>query len=595
MSMKRPESNAKGRALGLVIIIAFIGLACLFTRPMISKARDYVYKDSSDPVFQAWTLQSDARALANNPLALFSANIYYPNQDTLAYSDHQLSTALLALPLLAITHNPMQTANYMLIFNFFLSALGAYLLTNHLTKNRIAAIAAGLMFAFGAPRLAQVMHLQLSTAGWIPLCLLFLTRYTEKGRWYDAALAGLFLVVQTLATWYYGVMLAIAIILFLAVRLIMKRQTFTLKWTLSLVLVLVLAGAVIAPFALPYLKIHSSDPRFTRSVKEVDIFSADVTDFATASQQNWLWGSLTAGLRKTTLKRGGPTERSLFPGLLPLLLGIGGAVVLFLKGEGEDRFQVRFWVALGALAVLLCLGTKLYFFGHSLNLPMPYDVFYYLFPGFKVLRVPARFIVLVLLALAVLSAYGIRAGLAWLGKKKSIALAGLVALAVVALLLVDLMSVPLPMHKIASAKDFPPVYSWLKQEKGDAPTAELPLAMYNPKTFSAGLQYETTWLEREPMRTYYSTLHWKKLLNGYSGFIPDSYYEAVLATAGFPSEESIAWLKAMGIEYVIVHASLMDPATLQKVFAWSLKHQDLQPWKVFDKDPKDKDYVYKLR
>ncbi|HEY5502482.1 MAG TPA: hypothetical protein VIJ97_04160, partial [Candidatus Anoxymicrobiaceae bacterium] len=236
MSMKRPESNAKGRALGLVIIIAFIGLACLFTRPMISKARDYVYKDSSDPVFQAWTLQSDARALANNPLALFSANIYYPNQDTLAYSDHQLSTALLALPLLAITHNPMQTANYMLIFNFFLSALGAYLLTNHLTKNRIAAIAAGLMFAFGAPRLAQVMHLQLSTAGWIPLCLLFLTRYTEKGRWYDAALAGLFLVVQTLATWYYGVMLAIAIILFLAVRLIMKRQTFTLKWTLSLLL-----------------------------------------------------------------------------------------------------------------------------------------------------------------------------------------------------------------------------------------------------------------------------------------------------------------------------------------------------------------------
>jgi hypothetical protein len=97
------------------------------------------------------------------------------------------------------------------------------------------------------------------------------------------------------------------------------------------------------------------------------------------------------------------------------------------------------------------------------------------------------------------------------------------------------------------------------------------------------------------MRTYYSTLHWKRLLNGYSGFIPDSYYEAVLATAGFPSTESIAWLKATGIQYVIVHASLMDPATLQKVFAWSLKHKDLQPWKVFDQNPKDVDYVYRLR
>ena len=148
-------------AIGLVIIVAFIGLACLFTRPMIGRAQDSVYKDSSDPVFQAWTLQADARALANNPLALFQANIYYPNHDTMAYSDNQLSTALIALPLLAITHNPMQTANYMLIFNFFLSALGAYLLTNNLTRNRIASFAAGVMFAFAAPRLAQVMHLQL--------------------------------------------------------------------------------------------------------------------------------------------------------------------------------------------------------------------------------------------------------------------------------------------------------------------------------------------------------------------------------------------------------------------------------------------------
>jgi hypothetical protein len=595
MSMKKPESKAKGRALGLVIIIAFIGLACLFTRPMIGRAQDSVYKDSSDPVFQAWTLQADARALANNPLALFQANIYYPNHDTMAYSDNQLSTALIASPLLAITHNPMQTANYMLIFNFFLSALGAYLLTNHLTRNRIAAFAAGVMFAFAAPRLAQVMHLQLSTAGWIPLCLLFLTRYTEKGRWYDAALTGLFLVVQTLATWYYGIMLTIAILLFLLVRVIMRRKTFTLKWASSLLLVLLLAVGIITPFAIPYLQIHSSDPRFTRSVKEVDMFSADVTDFATASQQNWLWGSLTAGLRKGTAKRGGPTERSLFPGLLPLVLGISGAVVLFLKGEGEERFQVRYYVALGGLAVVLCLGTRLHFFGHSVNLPMPYDLFYYVFPGFKVLRVPARFIVLVLLALSVLSAYAIKAGLTWLGKRKSVTLAGLVALGIVGLLLLDLMSVPLSMHKVVSARDFPPVYTWLEQQPGDAPTAELPLAMYNPETFSAGLQYERTWLEREPMRTYFSTLHWKRLLNGYSGFIPDSYYEAVLATAGFPSTESIAWLKATGIQYVIVHASLMDPATLQKIFAWSLKHKDLQPWKVFDQNPKDKDYVYRLR
>ena len=440
-----------------------------------------------------------------------------------------------------------------------------------------------------------MMHLQLATAGWIALCLLFLTRFSEDGHFYDAALAGLFLVVQTLATWYYGIMLAVAILLFLVVRLIMNRKGFTLAWTLKLVVVLALAAAVITPFALPYLKIHSEDPRFVRSVNEVEIFSADVTDFATAAQQNWLWGSLTSGLRKGTLKRGWPTERSLFPGLLPLLLGIAGAVVLFRKGEGQDRFQVRYYVALGALGVVLCLGTKLYFFCHSAAIPMPYDLFYYLFPGFKVIRVPARFIILVILALAILSAFAIRAGLAWLGKKKSIALNGLVALVIVGLLLLDLMSVAMPMHKITAKEKFPAVYTWLAAQKGRAPTAELPLANYDPETFISGLQYEPTWLEREPMRTYYSTLHWKKLLNGYSGFIPDTYYEAVKATHGFPSTESIAWLKVMGVKYVIVHASLYDPVTLQKIFVWSLKHKDLQPWMVFDRDTKDKDYVYRLR
>ena len=80
------------------------------------------------------------------------------------------------------------------------------------------------------------------------------------------------------------------------------------------------------------------------------------------------------------------------------------------------------------------------------------------------------------------------------------------------------------------------------------------------------------------------------MLNGYSGFIPTSYYDAVKATADFPSKEAIAFLKKEGIKYIIVHGGELDPATLKRVFDYSLENNDLQSVKVFGSD-----YVYRIR
>ena len=247
-------------------------------------------------------------------------------------------------------------------------------------------------------------------------------------------------------------------------------------------------------------------------------------------------------------------------------------------------------MTLAAVAAVLCLGSRLYVFGHSIGIPMQYTLLYYAFPGFKVIRVPSRFIILVLLALAVLSAFAVRAILTRLAARKNVGLSALALVVIVGLLLVDLMSVSLPMYTVPLKAEFPAVYTWLKDQPGESPTVELPLANYNPKTFKDGLQYEETWVQREPLRTYLSTLHWKKLLNGYSGFIPSSYYDAVKATADFPSREAIAFLKKEGIKFIIVHGNEMDPATLQRVFDYSLENKDMQPLKVFGSD-----YVYRIR
>src|SRR5450759_3218457 len=218
MGVHRFRKIIKRRGAGFAILLVFFILAIVFTRPMITKGSNHTYKDPYDPTFQAWTLAWDVHALTHNPFNLFNANIFFPNLYTLAYSDHQLVTAVMAIPLMAVTQNPIQTANYMLIFNLFLCEVGAYLLVMHLTQSRLAGVVAGIAFAFAPPRLAHMGHLQLSAAAFIPLCLLFLHRYSEEGRPRDAALSGLFLVLETLSTWYYGMILAFAIFVFLIVR-----------------------------------------------------------------------------------------------------------------------------------------------------------------------------------------------------------------------------------------------------------------------------------------------------------------------------------------------------------------------------------------
>jgi len=52
---------------------------------------------------------------------------------------------------------------------------------------------------------------------------------------------------------------------------------------------------------------------------------------------------------------------------------------------------------------------------------------------------------------------------------------------------------------------------------------------------------------------YYSTTHWRPLLNGYSGFAPPSYFELLDRLRGFPDTASIAYLRQRRVRYLLVH------------------------------------------
>ena len=85
--------------------------------------------------------------MSNKPADLFDANIFFPLPNTLAYSEHLFSTALLALPIQHFFNEPVVTYNLSLLATFPLAAFGMYLLAFHWTGQRGAAFIAGLIFA----------------------------------------------------------------------------------------------------------------------------------------------------------------------------------------------------------------------------------------------------------------------------------------------------------------------------------------------------------------------------------------------------------------------------------------------------------------
>lgn len=566
---ERPERRLR-LWMAVAGLLFFAALAVLFTRPLAFHAGSKTVEDVSDPPFQAWTLAWDARALRHDPLNLFNANIFYPNDATLAYSDHQVTNGILAMPLLWAGGSPILAHNLLVILSFFLCSLGAYLLALHLTGSRAGAVAAGIAYAYAPYKLAHVMHLNLLTAAFIPLTLLFLHRYCEKRGAADAFLAALFFALQALSTWHYGIMLSIAILVFLSVRLVYARREFTVRWLAVLAVAFLCALLLVYPFARPYLKLQK-EPGFTRTLELVEFYQADFKDFLIAPGANLVWGKISSPLRRnaeTPGKRAGEAERSLFPGLVVLLLGIVGAVYLFRKGKGEERFTAWFYVVLAAVSFALCFGGSLYVFDNKLDVPTPYRLLFYFYPGFRGMRVPTRFGVMIALSLAVLTAFGIKALFEWLLRNKGRKLAAAAVLLVLALLLLDLMSTSMPLQKMRSGDDAPAVYRWLAEAEGDAPTVELPIL-----PVPEGIK---PLLRQESMRTYYSAFHWKKILNGYSGFMPESFFKASELYRDFPSREAVDYFRELGIRYMVLHGAEIEEAHLEVILGWLDEQRDIE-------------------
>jgi len=91
-----------------------------------------------------------------------------------------------------------------------------------------------------------------------------------------------------------------------------------------------------------------------------------------------------------------------------------------------------------------------------------------------------------------------------------------------------------------------------------------------------------------------STWHWQPIVNGYSGFFPRSFIELSEKTASFPDDQSLAYLRSRGVDYVIIHGSLMNPDEFGEMTSRLLAHPDIDATVQFE-ERGGSDVVFRLR
>ena len=503
----------------VLVVLGAVLLACLMTYPLIVGFDHVGRVDNNDGRWSIWVVSWVAHALTTDPAQLVRANIFYPHQDALAYSEANIAAGVVGVPVWLLTKNPYATHNFVLLVSFVVSFAGAYYLCRYLTGSRQAAMVAGVLFAFCPFVFVRFAHIQLLLVGGLPFCMLAFHRLVDRTTVGRAVALGAILWLQGLACAYYGIFGGMAVGISSIVIAITRGRWREWRYWAAIGGAAVVSIALTAPFFLPYITLQR-ETGFARTLEGAQTYSA-----------NWAaWTASGAWAHRWALD---PSRSEvLFPGAVALVLGLAGAFVGWQLTTAAaqraattetrlDRGVVLSYIITGLVSFWITFGPKAGL----------YSVLYATVPVFSFLRAPGRTGIVVALCLTVLASIAIarllerRRHAGWMA-------AGLMIVAVA-----DLVQAPIGLRE---APPTPSAY----QELARLPVAPVAVFPYwaNNLNYHGHAEYMLA-----------STAHWQPLINGYSDHIPQDFRDNSLILRGFPTLESFAVLERLGARYVVFH------------------------------------------
>jgi hypothetical protein len=518
------DSESRGTAARLLHGGAVWGIAMLLAIAMtwpLATGLDRLGRteNSGDARFTVWNVAWVAHALTTSPSSVYDANIFHPHRRTLAYSETNLGAGVLAIPAWWLTRNPFIAHNVVVLFAFASSVVTVWYLTRRLTGDPFGAAAASVVYAFCPYLFSHTAHIQLLMAAGLPLSMLAFHRVVDAPSAGRGLQLGLALSATAHSCAYYGIFAALmvgyATVFSAWWRGLWRSPRY---WTAIATGAAVSLGLVV-PFFLPYLAIQG-ETGFTRTLDDARMYAATWRSYLASSAAAHRW--------MLTLIRDWGGE-VLFPGFAAVLLAGYGAVAVWRRravsgavGPARDRemallygsaLVLSFWATLGPRAGL-------------------YTVFYKAIPVFSFLRAPGRMGLVVMLCLAVLAAYGLRALRGHFGAR-----AALVGALTVAAALIELAQIPFPWREAAPiSRSYDVLTNAPRGSLAEFPFYERRIDYYIHTRYMLN-----------------STRHWMPLVNGYSDHIPLDFRPLAVRLASFPSRDAFQALRERRVRYIAIH------------------------------------------
>lgn len=483
-----------------------------------------VYNDA-DAILAAWLVTRNAHTLTTRPGRLFETEHCAPAPTALAFGEPMITLGALAIPGSRLTTSPVTTYNIALLALYFLSALAMYLLIADWTGSAGAAIAAALLYAFNAERIADLAHSFIYDTTWIVLAMYFARRWLARGRWRDALALALCGALQ-LGTSVYPILASLIVAVPVGLGLLRAHglpRARVPQLAAVVAVVLVVAYLVFSP----YLEVQATHESLRRSLQ----YFAGWGWFVPHREAGIAWAALALAAVALLLPRHLLAETGAFAGRTP-----------------------RGWIALGAVAAL-CTATgpnqpatwqTLWHGAPPFGTPDVYAILARLIPGLDAVRVPARVDTGYHLGLCVLAGLGAAALIERAGRFRTAA-----SLAIVMLVAAETWMLVDPVRPAAahgSLLDVAPpaedveLYATLARLGDTGPLLELPIG-------DADREY----LFRSPRRILLAAYHGRRTSACYASFLPPGRDELRHETLSLPDPAAIERVCALGFTTAIVH------------------------------------------
>jgi hypothetical protein len=475
--------------MGLILILYFV-ISVIFTYPLILKLGNFLPGTPNDAYVYLWNIGNFWHQIFEGRNLFFTTEVMYPIGANLFFHTYAPLVSAFALPFL---NNLSLYMGLLILFSLTLSAFTAYLFIVEITQNKMAALTAGLIYAF-SPIVGSFIESQhyyfLFSSFAYPLGLYFIYQYFKlieiKYLYFVTILFWIVLGID----YYSAVLFSLLVLVYFALNINVK--TFEIKKYL-----LVFILTILTPFIILF--------SFEKNFNEFVIHKQVVNSSSTCNTN--IEGFITPNINNPFFSM---VDQKVNLDTPSYFLGWGILVIAIISIIKNWKIKlIKDVTFIGLFFLLLSFGTNVKYFD-SILAEGKYTLFYYFLklPILGAIDCPIRFPIVIQLCIAILVAFFVAS------HKKVFR----VFIAVFALLIIEYGTTNINF----SSTKIPTVYEHLTKQDSSKTLLEIPSGLTESK---GAFGYDWSMQALNSRQMYWQTFHKKPKVGIYMSRITNEKYD----------------------------------------------------------------------